>query len=321
MINVGWVGNYRRIGKNFGQAYRVCKANDWNLLVAGGPGSGLYVEHEEMPGFYNECDVLLVTSVWEAHPLPVYEALAMGVPVVMAKWVGDCFRNNVTGVAYYDNVDSDGNIAETVNAALRYKDELIYAGLRCIRSNWAWSNVASQYTNMFQTLTGKEKPQVVFMVDELDWSWRQTAMEVKKHVYPRIDTYVVNERTRPAPADRKWRQTDLILNHSWQQVYESGLLEGIPRDKHVLCVNSSAFLNPEYSEAWKASLGSCLAITSASLNIVDMLMFTGKPLFYATRAVDTDLFKPPTGKEYKLYLTQQEDIVKGRLKELGVVEE
>ena len=101
MVNVGWVGNYRRGGKNFGQAYRICQANDWNLLVAGGVDSGVFVKHEDMPDFYNTCDVLLVTSVWEAHPLVVYEALACGTPVVMGKYVGDCFRNNLTGRPSY----------------------------------------------------------------------------------------------------------------------------------------------------------------------------------------------------------------------------
>jgi len=320
MVNVGWVGNYRRSGKNFGQAYRICKANDWNLLIAGGLDSGLYVEHTEMPNFYNDCDVLLVTSVYEAHPLVVYEALAMGVPVVIGKWVGDCFRNNVMGIVYYDNVDSDENITNAVNAALQYKDELSESGMNCIQSNWTWENVAQQYLSMFQRLTDKEKPHITFITDMLEWSWGHMANEIKKHVYPNITIRALNEKPPQSLAKEKWEKTDLILNHPWQIIHGLGLLENIPQDKHVLCVNGPAFLNPIYGEAWKANLDSCRAITSVSLNIIDRLRFTGKPLFYATRAVNVNLFKPTLNKEYKYYLNQQEETVKDRLSKLGVME-
>ena len=315
MVNVGWVGNYRRAGKNFGQAYRVCQANNWNLLVAGGTDSGLFVQHEEMPGFYEECDVLLVTSVWEAHPLIVYEALACGVPVVMSKYVGDCFRNNLTGLVYYDNIESDANITEAIHMALNHSDELSKAGVECIKNEWMWKHVKPQYNQLFRELTGKEKPRVSFLINESEWSWGWMANEIKKYVYPALKIHVLNEKNIE---NETWSKTDLVLNHPWHTVHNLGLLENIPQEKHVLCVNGPAFLNPIYTEAWRASLESCSAITSVSMNVIDLLRFTGKPLFYATRGLDTGLFKPSFVRESREYLKEQDMETLKRLSELGV---
>jgi len=314
MVNIGWVGNYRRAGKNYGQAYRICQANNWNLLVAGGKDSGLFVEHEDMAGFYAECDILLVTSVWEAHPLIVYEALACGVPVVMSKWGGDCYRNNLAGLVYYDDIDSDDNITEAIRVGLQNQDVLSKAGVKCIKDGWLWEHVAYQYMNMFEKLTERRKPNVTFLTNEMEWSWGYMAKEIKKHVYPKLTIMSLNNKTDMEKLEKVFNKSDLILNHPWHLT--SNL--NIPPEKHVLCVNGPAFLNPAYSEEWIHALESCRAISSVSRHVIDLLRFTGKPLFYATRGVDIKLFKPSFYRTNGDYLEEQDPDTLERLGELGV---
>ena len=312
MVNVGWVGNFRRAGKNYGTYLRLCKQNNWTQFVAGGVDSGVFVEHEDMPGFYDACDVLLVTSVWENHPLIVYEALSCGVPVVMGKYVGDCFRNNIEGVVYFDDVGNDEYITKAVNLALQYKDELSKAGVECMRREWMWEHVKPQYTQMFKSLSTKNSPRVVFLTNEYDWSWGWMAKEIKKHAYKKMSVVSLSDPIEEIT--KQFKKADIILNHPWHLTKD---LE-IPPEKHVLCVNGPAFLNPAYSEAWVKALESCKAITSASLNVLDLLRFTEKPLFYATRGVDVTLFKPSFVRENKEYLSKQDEDTLKRLSELGV---
>jgi len=261
MVNIGWVGNYRRGGKNYGQAIRIChRHSDWNLLTAGGTDSGVHVPHERMYEFYHDCDVVLLTSVWEAHPLVAYESVASGVPVVMGKYVGDCFRNNLRGVVYVDDVDDDASFEKAIRLALEYREQLVEDGLRDIEANWVWNKVAPYYYNFFQKHTGKEHPHVTFLTNERDWSWGYMADEIQRYVYPELEIYALNEHTPQQLAEETWEHTDIVLNHPWQIMSQLDLVKNIPPHKHVLCVNGPAFLNPSYSQMWLENLASCSAV-------------------------------------------------------------
>jgi hypothetical protein len=319
MVNIGWVGNYSRGGKNYGQAIRVCRRHrDWNLLTAGGKDSGVHVNHYDMPGFYHECDVLLVTSVWEAHPLAVYEAVACCTPVVMGKHVGDCYRNDLQGVVYVENIDDDEKLDEAIRLALQYRDILVENGLKSIHEKWLWRKVAPYYYQMFTNHTGKEEPHITFLTNERDWSWGYMAEEIKRYVYPKLEIYALNEHSESELKEETWEHTDLVLNHPWHIVSKLGLTENIPIEKHILCVNGPAFINPSYMEMWRDSLMNCSAISTVSLNILDLLRFTGKPLFYTPRGVDTTVFTPPLKYFWGDYLHSQEHSARRRLKQLGV---
>ncbi|MDQ0255361.1 glycosyltransferase involved in cell wall biosynthesis [Evansella vedderi] len=81
---IGWVGNKRRIGKNYETLYQpIVEAFKDNPAVA-------FIEStkenmrsiEEMPVLYNSFDLLLVTSANEGGPAPAMEAYSCGIPVL-----------------------------------------------------------------------------------------------------------------------------------------------------------------------------------------------------------------------------------------------
>ena len=84
-FTIGWVGRPDIPLKRYDLAEKVAGIVGCKLKIA---SFEQRIPHELMPGFYNSIDVLLVTSETEAHPLPVYEALSCGVPVVTTD-VGD----------------------------------------------------------------------------------------------------------------------------------------------------------------------------------------------------------------------------------------
>ena len=103
---VGWAGNIVRPLKRFRLAERIVREADVYIKVAGQIGSNQYHRHDDMPGFYNFCDMLLVTSEAEAHPMVVYEALSCGIPVASTR-VGDVsetLRDGLNG--FLLNVDN-----------------------------------------------------------------------------------------------------------------------------------------------------------------------------------------------------------------------
>ena len=83
-FTVGWVGSTQRGIKRYTLAVEIAAKGRFKLHVA----SFKKYPHSKMPRFYRGIDVLLVTSITEAHPMIVYEAMSCGVSVV-ATDVGD----------------------------------------------------------------------------------------------------------------------------------------------------------------------------------------------------------------------------------------
>ena len=185
-MKVGWVGNYARGGKQFGLAFDVCRKHGHEFCPAGGLDSGLYIPHDEMPDYYRGLDCLLVTSVFEAHPLAVYEALACGCPVVINRNTGDCHRNSVYGIVYYDMWVPE-LIGEALTMAEDNLDNLSNAGVKCINKNWTWEKHAPSYIHMFKELAPDvDEPLVGWVLGQRDWAWDFMYKEISKYVWSRI---------------------------------------------------------------------------------------------------------------------------------------
>lgn len=114
----------------------------------------------DVPPYYREMDVLLLTSVKEAMPLAVMEAMASGLPVV-ATDVGAC-RELLLGAG--DDfgeaglvrriMDAEG-IAEATLAILRDKDladRMAESGIRRIEHRYKEDLVLGQYRNLYLEL-------------------------------------------------------------------------------------------------------------------------------------------------------------------------
>jgi glycosyltransferase involved in cell wall biosynthesis len=109
-----------------------------------------------MPVFYNGCDVLLVTSEVEAHPLVVYEAMACGLPVISTD-VGDVAENVVNGLnGYVVNTENPVEQAITRIKWLKENDELRWdmgaMSRKIIEARWTWEQVVPQYQSLWSLM-------------------------------------------------------------------------------------------------------------------------------------------------------------------------
>ena len=81
---IGWIGNKRRIGKNYHTLYQPIAeafAGDPDVLFVEATKENL-VPVGEMPQIYNSLDLLLIASANDGGPAPAMEAYSCGVPVL-----------------------------------------------------------------------------------------------------------------------------------------------------------------------------------------------------------------------------------------------
>jgi len=144
-FTIGWVGRPEILLKRFELAEKVAKQVDCKLKVASYEHR---IPHELMPGFYNSIDVLLVTSETEAHPLPVYEALSCGVPVVTTD-VGDVREVITSGEnGYIVPVDSPvETFAEYINELKddNVREDFGKRARKRILQDWSWQTKINDY--------------------------------------------------------------------------------------------------------------------------------------------------------------------------------
>lgn len=153
---VGWAGSMTRDIKRFPKAQEIAKKAGVPLNVAGYKTDGTNKPHSEMPYFYNSCDVFLVTSETEAHPMVVYEAMSCGIPVVATK-VGDLEENIVDGYNGF-LLDVEASVSAFVEKITLLRES---PGLRkkmgvrarnTILQKWTWDKIAYQYRALGVTM-------------------------------------------------------------------------------------------------------------------------------------------------------------------------
>ena len=146
VFTVGWVGRVNAAVKRFHLAQMIAKRAKVPLKVASFENR---IPHELMPDFYHDCSLLLVTSETEAHPLPVFEALSCGVPVITTD-VGDVrevISDGENGFIVPVDFGID-DVIEKIN--LLREDEQLYNTMRqnareSILQSWTWHEVIEQY--------------------------------------------------------------------------------------------------------------------------------------------------------------------------------
>lgn len=83
-IRIGWVGNKKRIGKNYNSLYLKIvdslKSNNRIKFVEATKENIISID--KMPEFYGNLDLLIITSANEGGPAPALEAFSCGVPVI-----------------------------------------------------------------------------------------------------------------------------------------------------------------------------------------------------------------------------------------------
>lgn len=146
-FTVGWVGDPRNPDKRFALAVTSAKAAGVQFKVASD------LKYEDMPAFYKSIDVLLSTSIAEAHPMAVYEAMACGLPVICTG-AGDVTSEIIQ---YVNGIYINEHATETdIGLLLTYlKDHSAYAKLvgkaarMTIMQRWTWDIIAPTYSMFF----------------------------------------------------------------------------------------------------------------------------------------------------------------------------
>lgn len=150
---VGWVGRSRRHIKRFQLAQKIAEEAGVTLKIAGYKSEDAsYLPHQEMPNFYNSVDCLLITSMHEAHPLVVYEAMSCGLPVVTTN-VGDVEETIIDGENGFI-LPVNASTSEFVAAIQKIKanpelaKELGEKARDTILKKWTWDKIVPQYKNL-----------------------------------------------------------------------------------------------------------------------------------------------------------------------------
>ena len=153
---VGWAGSMKRSIKRFPKAQQIAREADVALNVAGYKDDGTNKPHSEMPYYYNSCDLFLVTSEFEAHPMVVYEAMSCGIPVV-ATSVGDLPENIVDG---YNGIllDVEAPVSAFVEKIMLLREspgmrrKMSVRARNTILQKWSWDKIAGQYRALGVTM-------------------------------------------------------------------------------------------------------------------------------------------------------------------------
>jgi glycosyltransferase involved in cell wall biosynthesis len=296
---IGWVGNYRRVDKRFDIAVKYCNDYGHTICIAGPPKTKLHYPHSEMPNYYRNIDLLLVTSIKEAHPLAVYECLSCGTPVAMLD-VGDCKSEGLGGISYYTYLDSEV-IDDCVKGIMENKMQLGMAGRKSILKRWQWEHWIPSYVKMFQNVSRKKQGiRLVITVDKPGWAWDIMArILVEKLTRTKYFNAVHIAYTRGVDWSKvlhinklKTSQYDVILNHTWQ-AYNHKTHGDFPHEKNIPCANGDAYKSKGWIKTFNEIANQAVAITTVSKLIAsDLRSKFNKDIYHCSRGVETDLFKP-----------------------------
>lgn len=298
-ITIGWIGNYRRIDKRFDAAFHVCDLYGYNLKVAGFLKTFLHVPNNKMPAFYRSIDLLLVTSLIEAHPLVVYEALACETPVAMMR-VGDCQAENLPGIYYYKHLNPE-IISQAVETVYKKRKAMGSEGRQEILRRWQWKHWIPRYTEMFKAVTGKNDDiKLAIIIDKPGWAWDIMCHIIQRELsktglYKTIDIYYhkgVDKTAGNHINNFNHEGYDVILNHYWQS-YNHRNRSAFPHGKTIPCANGDAYKSKQWGKLFTEIATSAPAIASVSSVIVgDLKRRFKKSIYHCSRGVDTDQFKP-----------------------------
>jgi glycosyltransferase involved in cell wall biosynthesis len=126
-------------------AQNICREAKLPLKVAGHKGTDRYVD--DMPRWYDDISVLLITSVTEVHPLVYYEAAAAGRPAV-STLVGDIgFGRSKAGLFFpVDAPESDFVKALKIlqKSSMKLNRLGVLARLQAV-TYWSWETIAPNY--------------------------------------------------------------------------------------------------------------------------------------------------------------------------------
>lgn len=111
------------------------------------------IPQEEMPKFYNSIDLYVCASKTEGTPLPIIEAMAMGVPVIstdvgiVSEAVGECNKK------YILKERTKEDLINAIKSIIKNKqdfEEISKENIEKVKQ-WDWKVIAQQYKEFFES--------------------------------------------------------------------------------------------------------------------------------------------------------------------------
>lgn len=298
---VGWVGNHKRKSKRYETARKIVSGMDGCKLKMATIGS---YPHERMPQFYKGINCLLVISETEAHPLPVYEAMAMGVPVITTQ-VGDVCETLVSGQNSI-LLNNDFTIENARNAILILKNNPMFSSrislnaIKTVRKYWSWETWTSLYDKLFQHVLDENNNikkvgiNVLFLIDIYGWAWNivvDGAIKYLSRYYP--SKYNFNILAKVDWKDENKRKKFIQIRDNSDIVFTHSYFPEMPKNKTIMKVGGYVMFTPVWKKRivteYKYVNTSCFPLLEEIL-INKRANNSNCQVSYLGEAVDLELF-------------------------------
>lgn len=114
-----------------------------------------YVDNEELPTYYRDADIFVLSSRNDNHPITILEAMSSGIPVVAPRvgWIPELVDDEETGLLY-EKGSKDG-LVEAINGALRdgeLRKEMGRNARRKAVEGFDWSERAERLKKLYEDL-------------------------------------------------------------------------------------------------------------------------------------------------------------------------
>lgn len=155
-FTVGWVGQATRDFKRFALATDAVSKTGFVFKPLKGSHDNTFTPHEEMPGYYEGIDCLLITSTREVHSAVMCEAMMME-KVVIATRAGDAaevITHMVNGLLLpYDcTADDIAEMVEYVKSNPEHAALMGEAARETIVKNYSWPVMGPKYAEVWNTM-------------------------------------------------------------------------------------------------------------------------------------------------------------------------
>jgi glycosyltransferase involved in cell wall biosynthesis len=112
-----------------------------------------FVPEGDLPAIYSGASLFAYPSIYEGFGLPPLEAMACGVPVVVA--AGSCLVEVTKGAAMITEPDDNASFAQALQRGLEdnhWRDEAISAGIQ-VAGGYTWDECVDQTVAVYQRVS------------------------------------------------------------------------------------------------------------------------------------------------------------------------
>jgi hypothetical protein len=218
VTTVGWCGSEALEIKRVSWAKEIAASVGLELRVAA------TVPREEMAAWYNSIDLLLVTSgpdvTAESGPLPPFEAIVSGVPVIGVP----CGNFSFLPGPKFSTVEEGVALIRSLIASPDQVKSLADEQRDCVLRRWTYNAVANQWRSLFEITTSKHKDSRMIAVTmyggfrSFELNLRRNIEEVLGEVKGPVHFYILTEHCADYDA-KKQAVVDIIQSYGYEIKY------------------------------------------------------------------------------------------------------